>query len=76
MIQCHMCGSTEARSELVSDIFTIDGKPVLVERIPATVCARCGEATFNRATTETIRRMLHGSARPVRSVAMDVFAFA
>jgi hypothetical protein len=35
---------------------------VLVENIPASVCARCGEATFSRETTERIRRMLYGEA--------------
>ena len=37
MFKCHVCGSTEAREELVSDVFQIDGQPVLVERIPAKI---------------------------------------
>jgi hypothetical protein len=53
----------------------IDGKRVLVEGIPATVCARCGEATFSRETTERIRRMLHGEAKPVRAEVLEVFAY-
>jgi len=76
MFQCHVCGSNEARDELVSEVFQIDGKPVLVERIPARVCARCGEATFSRETTEKIRRMVHGEAKPLKSVRMNVFAYA
>lgn len=76
MFQCHVCGSNEARDELVSEVFQIDVKPVLVERIPARVCARCGEATFSRETTEKIRRMVHGEAKPLKSVRMDVFAYA
>lgn len=75
MFLCHVCGSSESREEFVSEIFQIDGKPVLVERIPARVCLRCGEATFSRETTEKIRRMVHGEAKPLKSVLMDVFAF-
>jgi YgiT-type zinc finger domain-containing protein len=61
---------------LVDEVFVINGKHVLVEGIPANVCARCGEATFSRETTERIRRMVHGEAQPVRVAAMDVFAYA
>ncbi len=76
MFLCHVCGSTEAREEWVSEVFQIDGTPVLVEHIPAKICSRCGEATFGRETTEKIRRMVHGETKPIKSVHMDVFAFA
>lgn len=75
MFHCHVCGKTETRQELVSEVFDIDGKPVRVEVIPATVCTNCGEATFSRETTERVRRMVHGEAKPVKSVQMDVFAY-
>lgn len=41
MFHCHVCGKTETRQELVSDVFDIDGKPVRVEAIPAAVCTNC-----------------------------------
>jgi YgiT-type zinc finger domain-containing protein len=76
MLRCHVCGATEARQALVDEVFVIDGRHVLVEGIPASVCTRCGEATFSRETTERVRRMVHGEAKPVRAVAMEVFAYA
>ena len=48
MFRCHVCGKTEARQELVSEVFDIDGKPVRVEAIPAIVCSNCGEPVFSR----------------------------
>ncbi len=75
MFKCHVCGSTQSRLEKVNEVFEIDGRQVLVENIPATVCLRCGEMTFSRETTEKIRRMVHGEARPLRSVRLDVFAY-
>ena len=75
MEQCLVCGSDEFGDEIVSEIFQIDGNPVLVENIPARVCLRCGEYTFSRQTTEKVRRMVHGEARPIRSINMDVFAY-
>lgn len=76
MFKCHVCGSTEYREELVNEVFQIDSKPVLVEKIPAQVCARCGEEIFSRETTEKVRLLVHGKAKPIKSVQVDVFAYA
>jgi len=76
MYQCHVCGSKESKADHVNEVFQIEGKPVFVEHIPAVICARCGEATFGRETTEKIRRMLHGEGKPEKTICMDVFAFA
>ncbi len=76
MFQCHICGATEAEETYIDEVFHIAQKHILVEQIPATVCRRCGEKIFSRETTERIRRMLHGETKPVKSVAMEVFAYA
>lgn len=75
-MKCPVCGSAEWREEWVSEVFQIDGRPVLVEHIPACVCVRCGEVTFSRETTEKVRRLVHEEARPARSIQMDVFVYA
>ena len=76
MFTCSVCGAGDSREELVEEIFRIDGKYVLVDRIPAMVCARCGEESFSRETTERIRLMVHRRTSPVKSVALKVFEFA
>ena len=76
MFHCHVCGGDAAKSELVNEVFTVDSRPVQVIDIPAQVCERCGEATFDRETTEKIRQLVHSSKSPVKTVPMDVFAFA
>ena len=75
MFRCHVCSSTEAKKEYVNEIFQIDNKRVLVERIPAVVCVRCGEETFSRDTTERILQIVHGEAKSVKSISMEVFTF-
>lgn len=75
MFKCHICGSEESHPELISEIFEIDGKFYLVEQIPVNVCSRCGEETFNRETTERIRAMLQGEAKPIKSISVEVFAY-
>ena len=76
MLHCHVCGSSEAYKDSTDEVFLVKGKRVLVEHIPVTRCGRCGEATFSRVTTERVRRLVYGEAKPVRTVPLAVFAFA
>ncbi len=76
MFQCHVCGGKESRQDTVTHIFFINDKPVIVENVPGTVCKRCGESVFQMETVEKIREMIHGKAKPVKSVMTDVFEFA
>ena len=76
MFTCAVCHAKESRDELVAELFQIDGQYVLVDRIPAIVCARCGEESFSRITTEKIRLLVHGQAESTKSIAMPVFEFA
>lgn len=73
---CWVCGAGDSREGLVEEVFRVDGKYVLVSRIPATGCARCGEESSSRETTERIRLMVHGGTEPAESVALTVFEFA
>ena len=74
MFKCHVCGATAARAENINEVFTIEGRRVLVETIPAQVCERCGEATISRETTERIRELVHGAGQPIKTVPLEVFA--
>jgi HTH-type transcriptional regulator/antitoxin MqsA len=75
MFKCHVCSSTESQVEFVNEVFEIGSKFYLVENIPATVCSRCGEEVFSSETSEAIRVMLHSKAKPIKSVALDVFSY-
>lgn len=75
MFTCPVCHARESREALTEEIFQIDGKYVLVDHIPATVCMRCGEETFSREITEKVRLLVHGQAKPTKSIALEVFEF-
>jgi YgiT-type zinc finger domain-containing protein len=51
MFKCHVCGNTAPKSDFVSEVFTIDGRRVLVEHIPAQVCDGKLPADFARLLT-------------------------
>jgi len=71
--RCHVCGGTAAKPEFVNEVFTIDGRRVLVEHIPAQVCERCGEPTFSSETAERVRQLVYDS-QPDKTVPLEVFA--
>lgn len=48
ILKCEICGSTAINDETVSEVFHVNGQYQLVENIPASVCAQCGETTFSR----------------------------
>ena len=75
MFTCSVCGAGESREKQVEEVFRIDGNYALVDRIPATVCTRCGEETFCREPTERIRLMAHGQTKPTKSIPLKVFEF-
>ncbi|MCX6054348.1 MAG: YgiT-type zinc finger protein [Chloroflexi bacterium] len=54
----------------------VDGKPVVMENIPAQVCARCAEEIFSRETTEKVRLIVLGRKKSLKSVQMDAFTYA
>ncbi len=76
MSRCHVCGSVQASKDFTDEVFLVEEKHILVEHIPVTRCARCGEATFSRATMEKVRQLVHSQAQPVKTVPLKVFAFA
>ena len=76
MFVCAVCGADDSREELVDEVFNVDGRHIMVESVPCTICTHCGDQSFSRETAEKVRLMLHGEARPTRSVSMQVYEFA
>ena len=76
MFTCVVCSADESLTELVEEVFKVDGRYVLVGDVPATVCRRCGERSFSRETTEKVRLLVHGQATAARSVPLQVYEFA
>ena len=76
MFKCHVCGGETATEKFINEVLDVDGRRVLVEHIPALVCIRCSENSISRETTERIRLLVHGAARPDKTVPLEVFELA
>ena len=75
MSECAVCGCKRSRTDLVDEVFHVDGAYVLVEHIPARICTRCGEEYISLETVEAVRLAVQGGATPYRSIQMRVFEF-
>ncbi len=71
-----VCGAAESREELINEVFQIDEKYVWIDHIPASVCTRCGDETLSRETTEKVRLLVYGQAKPMQSIALEIFECA
>ena len=75
---CTNCGSTEVRASPVRSAFWHDDRLVVVEGIPALVCAHCGEQFYEDNTAIGLDRLRGGGFPPheaVRTLEVPVFAF-
>lgn len=48
---------------------------MLVEHIPALVCERCGEASFEAVVTEKIRQLVQEPHTPQRTIQAEVIDY-
>ena len=76
MYTCRVCDGNLIRVEMVSELFEIDGRRVLVENIPTKVCNQCGDMSFSAETAEKVRLMVHGDAQAVGVVELELYEFA
>ncbi len=75
MFTCNVCGCHAWHEGLTEEFFYIDNHPVLVEKIPARICDRCGDPNFHPGTVEHVRSLIQAHNHPTRKVEMDVYEF-
>jgi len=75
MFTCDVCGSHDSQMEVVSEVFEVNGRRVLVDNIPVQICVQCGEMSFSRETAEKVRQLVHGDVQPIGVVELELFEF-
>ena len=53
----------------------IDGRFVIVEKVPARVSERTGERFFSPETVESLQRIIWGTKTPTRVIQTPVFVY-
>ena len=62
--------------EKVTYTIEVDGKLIVIERVPARVCLETGEQLFSADTVERIQRLILNRPRPARVMEVPVFEFS
>ena len=53
----------------------LDGKWIIIEGVPAKVCAQCGERLYAPETVERLQNIACSQEKPKRTVETPVFEF-
>ena len=54
----------------------VNGKLIVVENVPATVCLETGEQLFSPETVERLQQMVREQRKPSRVIEVPVYEFA
>ena len=74
-MKCDVCGSP-MNEQMVTYTIQLEEKLVLVEHVPAKVCAQCGERLFSPDTVERLQKTVWEQRSPSRMLQTPVFDFA
>ena len=74
-MNCDLCGSPMTEQSVTYTI-QLDDRLVVVEHVPARVCAQCGERLYAPETVERLQKTVWEQKKPSRVVETQVFDFA
>jgi HTH-type transcriptional regulator / antitoxin MqsA len=74
-VKCVFCGGKVLERE-VTFTYEEDDKYLIIEHVPAQVCARCGEKTYSPEVTDDILRFSRKEVKPARKIEVPVYDFA
>ena len=73
-MSCDLCGSKVVEEKVTYSV-ELDGKWIIIEGVPAKVCAQCGEKLFSPKTVERLQKIAWSQEKPRRTVETPVFDF-
>ncbi len=74
-MRCVFCGG-KMEKKRATFVYEGDNKYLLVENVPAEVCAKCGEKTYSPAVTTELLKFAKDKPKPVKTINIPVFEFA
>lgn len=74
-MKCEICGG-EVNKELTTYTLLYQGKLIVIENVPATVCGRCGEKFFSPDTVEQLQQTVWEQRQPKQTLDTLVYDLA
>jgi len=66
----------EFSEQEVTYVAEVDGRVIIIERVPARVSLSTGERLYSPETVERIQAIIWGQAPPARTVSAPVYEFS
>ncbi len=73
-MKCAICGGN-LRKEAAKLELWVDGKLIVIEDVPATVCENCGEKYFSAKVSKQIDKLIESDTEAKRKLEVPVFSF-
>jgi YgiT-type zinc finger domain-containing protein len=74
-MRCVFCGG-EVVKKKVTFTHEENDKYLIVERVPAEVCSKCGEKMYSPEVTDGLLRYARNDFKPARKIQVPVYDFA
>lgn len=74
-MKCDICGGKRMQSLIDYSVF-YQGKPIVVENVPAEVCQQCGEQYFEPETVRMLQSVVWSKRKPKRTIETPVYDMA
>ena len=74
--RCDFCSVGRLRSRIVREYYRIGKGLVVLERVPAYVCAKCGERYYDAEVAKRMRQLAKRGSRVKRRVSFPLIRFA
>ena len=74
-MKCIFCGNNMEKKE-VTFVYDEGEDYLVVEHVPAEVCAKCGEKIYSPEVTEELLKFAKKEFKPVKTINVPVFDFS
>ena len=74
-MKCDVCGLAERESRLIRYTLDCDGRLIVVDHVPASVCPHCGETSFTPEVAERLQKTVWERHDPVEVVETPVYEY-
>lgn len=71
-MRCERCGGV-IKEEKIEYSLLYEGRLIIIENVPASVCHQCGEKFFDPEIVERLQNVVWSHQRPVRIIETFVF---
>ncbi len=76
MMKCPRCKNEALETQIIRYSQEFEGRFYIIEKVPALICAQCGEIILSESVAEAIQHTIWSGAAPERIEQVPVYEMA